>query len=165
MQQKVIIRTGLGQDSHRFTKEQTNGPCIMGGLEFTDAPAFDANSDGDVIYHALCNALTSLTGVVILGGIADDLCLNKGIKDSEMYLIKGLESLGDQQISHVAITIEAQRPKLRARYDALRHNIARVMDLNISQVGLTATSGEELTGFGRGEGVQCLAIITTVEEI
>lgn len=160
----MIIRTGLGQDSHRFSNGKSTMPCIMAGLQFNDVPGFEANSDGDVIYHAICNAITSLTGVVILGGIADDLCLKEGITDSEVYLKRALESLGEQRITHVAISIEAKRPKMRDRYDEMRHNIARVMGLNISQVGLTATSGEGLTDFGLGHGVQCFVIVTTMEE-
>lgn len=161
---RTIVRTGIGQDSHRFDNEKTSSPCILAGLPFDDAPAFKANSDGDVIFHAICNAITSLTGVVILGGIADDLCLKERITDSEIYLKKAMESLGKQKITHVAVTLEAKRPKMRNRYNEMRHNIARVMHLAPSQVGVTATSGEGLTDFGLGEGVQCFAIVTTEEE-
>jgi 2-C-methyl-D-erythritol 2,4-cyclodiphosphate synthase len=159
----MIIRTGLGQDSHRFLPKGTAKPCVIGGVIVENSPGFQANSDGDVVFHAICNAITSLTGELILGGVADDLCLKKGITDSEVYLKRALESLGNQKISHIAISIEGKKPKINKIRDAVIKNIALIMGLKISQVGLTATTGEGLTDFGCGDGVQCLVVITTME--
>lgn len=158
-----IIRTGIGQDSHRFLPPESSTPCILAGLIFDNVPGFNANSDGDVVFHAICNAITSLTGVLILGGIADDLCLKDGITDSEVYLSEALKTLGNQQITHVAITLEGKKPMFKKRIPEMRANIAKVMSLDPSQVGITATTGEGLTDFGLGEGVQCFAIVTTME--
>lgn len=162
---KIITRTGIGQDSHRFLSPDSTKPCILAGLIFDHVPGFMANSDGDVIFHAICNAISSLTGVLILGAIADDLCLKDGITDSEVYLKEAVKTLGSQQVTHVAITIEAKKPKFKERILEMRANIARVMDLDISQVGITATSGEGLTDFGCGVGLQCFAIVTSQEEV
>jgi 2-C-methyl-D-erythritol 2,4-cyclodiphosphate synthase len=159
----MIVRTGIGQDSHRFLPPDSSKPCLIAGLVFDDAPGFNANSDGDVVLHAICNAISSLTGVLILGNIADDLCLKDGITDSEVYLIEALKTLGEQDITHVAITIEAKKPRIKPRILEMRLNIARIMQLEISQVGITATSGEGLTDFGCGDGVQAFAIVTTQE--
>jgi len=156
-------RTGIGQDSHRFLPSDSSKPCIIAGIIFEGVPGFNANSDGDVVFHAICNAITSVTGVMILGDIADDLCLKDGITDSEVYLFEALKTLGNQKISHVAISLEGKKPKFKQRIHDMRANIARVMDLNITQVGITATSGEGLTDFGCGDGVQCFAIVTTQE--
>src|SRR6478609_3557285 len=104
-------RTGIGQDSHRFLPPESTKPCVIAGIIFENAPGFNANSDGDVVFHAICNAITSLTGVLILGAIADDLCLKDGITDSEVYLKKATETLGQQKITHVAITLEGKKPK------------------------------------------------------
>lgn len=160
---KLIVRTGIGQDSHRFLPPGSSKPNIIAGVIFEDAPGFNANSDGDVVFHAICNAITSLTGVQILGDIADDLCLKDGITDSEIYLKEALKTLGRQVITHVSVTLEGKKPKLQPRYLEMRENIARVMGLETSQVGITATSGEGLTDFGCGDGVQCFAIVTTQE--
>lgn len=155
------VRTGIGQDSHRFLSTTSSKPCTIGGVIFEDAPGFNANSDGDVVLHAICNAISSLTGILILGNIADDLCLKDGITDSEVYLIEAMKTLNEQRITHVAITIEAKKPKFKHRILEMRHNMARIMHLDISQVGITATSGEGLTDFGCGDGVQAFAIVTT----
>lgn len=156
-------RTGIGQDSHRFLAHDSSKPCIIAGIMFDEVPGFNANSDGDVVFHAICNAISSLTHVLILGGIADDLCLKDGITDSEVYLKEALKTLGGQKITHVAITIEAKRPKFKLALEKMRANIARVMNLSIDQVGITATTGEGLTDFGCGDGVQAFAIVTTEE--
>ncbi len=161
----MTFRTGIGQDSHRFFPSDSTKLCIIAGLIFDDVPGFNANSDGDVVFHAICNAISSLTGVLILGAIADDLCLKDGITDSEVYLKEAMKTLGNQKITHVAITIEAKRPKFKNRLIEMRENIARVMNLDLSQVGITATSGEGLTDFGCGDGVQCFAIVTTQEPV
>ncbi len=157
------VRTGMGQDSHRFLPPESSKPCVIAGLIFEDVPGFNANSDGDVVFHAICNAITSLTHVLILGGIADDLCLKDGITDSEVYLRKAAETLGRQQITHIAVSIEAKKPAFKKRLTQMRENIARVLNLQVEQVGITATTGEGLTDFGCGDGVQCFAIVTTVE--
>lgn len=158
------FRTGIGQDSHRFLPPESTKPCVIAGLIIEDVPGLNANSDGDVVFHAICNAISSLTGILILGAIADDLCLKDGITDSEVYLQEALKTLGRQKITHVAITIEAKKPKLKPLILSMRENIARVMNLDISEVGITATSGEGLTDFGCGEGIQAFAIVTTQEE-
>ena len=158
-----FIRTGIGQDSHRFLPPESSKPCVIAGLIFENTPGFNANSDGDVVYHAICNAISSLTGILILGGIADDLCLNDGISDSEVYLLEALKTLGKQEITHIALTIEAKKPHFKERLVEMRAKIAKVMNLQITQIGITATSGEGLTDFGCGDGVQCFAIVTTQE--
>ncbi len=158
-------RVGIGQDSHRFMSEGSSKPCIMAGLIFDEVPGFNANSDGDVVYHAICNAISSLTGVMILGAIADDLCEKDGITDSSAYLAEALKTLGNQKIVHVALTLECKKPRIKARVDEMRQSIATCMGLELSQVGLTATSGEGLTDFGCGDGIQCFAIVTSEEDI
>lgn len=158
-----MIRTGIGQDSHRFLPEDSTKPCVVAGLIIEDVPGLNANSDGDVVYHAICNAISSVTTIPILGAIADELCLKNGITDSEVYLIEAMKTLGKQKVNHVAITIEAKRPKFKPLILSMRENIARVMKLDLSQVGLTVTSGEGLTDFGCGEGMQAFAVITTEE--
>jgi 2-C-methyl-D-erythritol 2,4-cyclodiphosphate synthase len=132
-------------------------------LTFPDTPGFLANSDGDIVFHAICNAISSLTGILVLGGIADDLCLKDGITDSEVYVKEALKTLETQQISHVSITIEGKKPTFKPHILEMRQNVARLMHLDISQVGITATSGEGLTDCGCGLGVQAIAIVTTYD--
>lgn len=158
-----LYRTGIGQDSHRFLSIESSKPCVIGGLIFDEVAGFNANSDGDVVYHALCNAISSLSHTLIMGGIADELCTQDGITDSEIYLQRAVDSLAPQKLFHIAIALEAKKPRFQGRFHEMRHHLARLLQLQPEQVGLTATSGEGLTDFGCGDGVHCLAIVTTVE--
>ena len=160
-----IFRNGIGQDSHRFLSPDSSKPCIIGGIIFEDIPGLDADSDGDVIYHAICNAITSVSGVPILGGIAKDLCRKDGITDSQVYLERALQTLKQQTISHLAITIEGKRPYFEDKIHAMRNKIAHVLRIRPEQVGITATSGDGLTDFGCGDGLQAFCILTTMEWI
>lgn len=158
-----IFRTGIGQDSRRFLPIDSSKPCIIGGVIFDGVPGLDAESDGDVVYHALCNSLTSLTGVPILGGIARDLCRKDGITDSQVYVERALQTLNKQKIVHISISIEGKRPQFEGRIESMRRRIAKTLGLQHTQVGITATSGDGLTDFGCGDGLQCFVITTTVE--
>ncbi len=159
----MIVRTGIGQDSHRFLAHDASKPCVIAGVIFEDVPGFQANSDGDAVFHAICNAISSLSGVKVLGGIADEMLEKDGITDSSFYLKVALKSLAKQTISHLAVSIEAKRPRFGSRTEQLRQSIAENMGLKLEQVGLTATSGEGLTDFGCGEGIQVLCVLTTIE--
>lgn len=159
-----IFRTGIGQDSHRFLPSDSSKPCIVGGVIFHGVPGLDADSDGDVVYHAICNAITSLSGIPILGGIARDLCRKDGITDSQVYLEKALQSLGKQKIVHLSLAIEGKRPYFEEKIDHMRKKIAQVLSIRPAQVGITATSGDGLTDFGCGDGLQCFCTLNTVEE-
>ena len=159
------FRTGFGQDSHRFLPEESAKSCFIGGVLFDDVPGLSADSDGDVVFHSICNAITSLTHVPILGGVALELCHKDGITDSCVYLEKALATLGKQKISHVALSIEGKRPRMQARMDEVRKSVAKAMGIEMDQVGFTVTSGDGLTDFGCGDGLQCFCVLTTIEEI
>ncbi|MBX9744878.1 MAG: 2-C-methyl-D-erythritol 2,4-cyclodiphosphate synthase [Chlamydiales bacterium] len=158
-----IFRTGIGQNSHRFLPEDSSKPCMIGGVIFEGVPGLDAESDGDVVYHALCNAITSLTGVPVLGQIAVELCRKDGITDSGVYLEKALQTLGNQTIVHISFTIEGKRPRLEEKIDEVKQKVASLCSLRPNQVGLTVTSGNGLTDFGCGDGLQCFCVLTTMQ--
>lgn len=158
-----IVRTGIGQDSHRFLSKSFSKPCTIGGVIFDDTPGLQANSDGDVIFHALCNAISSLTHEIILGKKADEILKNDGITDSRYYLLEALKTLEKKQITHVAIILEGLRPKFLTKYPEIRENIANILQIPINSIGITSTTGEGLTDFGCGDGVQCFCIVTTME--
>lgn len=159
------MRVGIGQASHRFLPPDSAKPCVIAGLMFEDVPGFSADSDGDVVFHAICNAISSVSGVPILRGIARDLCFKDGITDSQIYLERGLETLGEQKVAHVALTIEGKRPSLENWVEQMRMKVAQVMCLRVDQVGLTVISGEGLTDFGCGDGLQCLCVLTVSESV
>ena len=152
--------SGLGQSSHRFLQPGSSKPCVIAGVIFDHCPGFQSKSDGDVVFHALCNAISSLTGVQVLGTIARDLCLKEGITDSVIYLQKALIALVGKEILHVAISLEAKRPHFQEHIPSMVQNIASILMIPSSQVGITAISGDGLTDVSCGDGVSCTALLS-----
>ena len=96
------MKAAIGQDSHRF-EESLGKPLILGGVVFPGEPGLLANSDGDVVLHAITNAVSGITGQNILGKIADEMC-RSGITDSAEYLRKALEFM-QGRVSHVSLSM------------------------------------------------------------
>lgn len=161
----IVSVSTIGQDSHRFGEPCGDTFIKLGGIDIPFDKPIVANSDGDVVFHAITNAISGFTGVNILGGEADRICLEKGIKDSSVYLKKALEYLKDGEIIHCSVTVECLRPKLMPHIPSMKESISSILDIPISSVGITATTGEGLTGFGRGEGIQVFVILTFAKEI
>ncbi len=156
------VRTGLGLDSHRFEEDAGLKPCRMGGIIFEDTPGLDGNSDADVILHALTDAISGVTGVTVIGAVADGMC-RAGVTDSREYLRVALESLGRWRITHVSIAVECARPRIDPRVPELRRSIADLLGLTPAEVCVTATSGEGLSDCGRGLGVHATAVVTAMD--
>lgn len=157
---KYRIKTGVGRESRRFLPEDSSKPCVIAGLIFEEVPGLAADSDGDVVFHSVCNAISSISGVPILEGVAAELCYKNGITDSQVYVEKALETLKGQEIEHIALSIEGKRPRFEDYIFPMREKLARVLKIDLDQVGLTVTSGDGLTDFGCGEGIQSLCILT-----
>jgi len=154
-----MIKVGIGQDSHRFEKTISKKQLILGGTVIPGHTALDGNSDADVVLHAITNAISSVTGVNILGDIADQMC-KSGITDSKAYVLEAMKYMNQMTISHVAISIECKTPKLAGIIPYIKQSIASILNISTNSVGITATSGENLTPFGQGLGIQALCIIT-----
>jgi len=152
----------IGQDSHRFDNENTQKKLILAGVEFVGETPLLGNSDADVVLHAITNAISGISGVNILGKISDDLCLKEGISDISIYLKEALKYFTHHQLTHVSISIECQKPKITPMISKMKENLAQLLNLSVSQIGITATSGEGLTAFGRGEGIQAFVIISAM---
>jgi 2-C-methyl-D-erythritol 2,4-cyclodiphosphate synthase len=155
----------IGQDSHRFLTEfeaadQPKRRLVLGGVMIPGEQPLSGNSDADILLHALTNAISGLTGCNILGARTDFLCLDQGITDSSVYLKEALSLLGEWQLCHISISIEGKRPHLAGWIPQIKNSLAELTGLTLKDIGITATSGEGLTAFGRGEGLQAFCQIT-----
>lgn len=153
------MKVAIGQDSHRIDYDNTDKKLILAGVEFEEPYSLSANSDGDVVMHAVTNAVSGITCQNILGKIADDMCLNQGITDSEEYLKEALKYL-DEKIAHLSISIECKVPKIGPKVDEMRKNLARILNIDAKSIGITATTGEGLAEFGKGNGISVFACLT-----
>jgi len=156
-------RVGIGLDSHKFGDKPKQ--LILGNVVIPDENGLEANSDGDVILHSMFNALSSAVGGKSLGFYADPLC-SKGIKNSAVYLKIVLEIIKEKgfKINNIGIMVEGKKPRLDKYEELIKEKIASLCNIEHTQVGLTVTSGEELTAFGKGEGVQVFSIVSLRKE-
>ena len=145
------MKVAIGQDSHRIDYTNTDKKLLLGGIEFDEKFSIIANSDGDVVLHSITNAISGITGKNILGKVSDEMC-KKGITNSEEYLKEALKYLNNRVI-HLSISIECQTPKISPKIEQMRKNISRILEIDENCIGITATSGEGLTEFGKGNGM------------
>jgi len=151
-------RVGFGQDSHRFST--ATKPLVLAGICVSKTGGLVAKSDGDVVLHALINAISSALGGGSLSVFADKICAN-GERNSIKYLAEILFKMRDKkfQIENVSIAIEAAQPKLEKRFPRFKKNLGKLLGVSTTQIGITVTSGENLTAWGRGEGIQTFVFI------
>ena len=152
------MKVAIGQDSHRIDFENKEKKFVLGGVEFEEEYSLLGNSDADVVLHSITNAVSGITCKNILGKVSDEMCKN-GITNSEEYLKEALKYL-NEKIVHISISIECKMPKITPKIEEMRKNIARILTISENSVGITATTGEGLTEFGKGNGIYATAIIT-----
>ena len=161
-----MFRIGLGQDGHPFAEGEKK-PLILGGVLIPSEFGLNANSDGDVVLHALFNAFSSAIGKESIGIYADPMCLKQGIIDSKEYLkvaLKMVSKVG-YKVNNISLAVEAKKPRVpRALIGKMKKKIAKLVEIPKENVGITFTSGEGLTAFGRGEGIQVLAFISLIKD-
>jgi len=156
-------RTGIGHDSHPFGP---GGPLRLGGLEIAGAPALAGHSDGDVVLHAVADALLGAAGLGDLGRLFPaDARTPRGIASSILVaeVRRRLEAAGWRPTG-VDLTVIAARPKLAARLDPMRDGIAGLLGLDPTAVNVKASTGNLDGAEGAGRSISALAI-ATVESI
>lgn len=152
------MRIGQGYDAHKF---KDSGKLILGGVEVPYDKGMEAHSDGDVVIHALCDALL---GAMALGDIGkhfpDTDNAYKGI-DSRILLKEVMNKIqqGGMKLGNADITIIAQAPKLAPHIQAMRKILADDMSTAISNVSIKATTTEKMGFTGRAEGIAVTAIV------
>lgn len=158
-----MFRIGHGFDVHRFGGE---GPCILGGVKVPYEQGLIAHSDGDVVLHAICDALL---GALALGDIGhfypDNDDKYKNI-DSRILLVdvyKKISSLG-YKVVNLDTTILAQAPKMAQYEPQMIENVAHDLNLEKSAVSIKATTTEKLGFTGRKEGiaVECVVLLQKI---
>ena len=153
-----MYRIGLGQDSHAFLKSGKKR-LILGGVTVSESGGLSGNSDTDVILHSLCNALSSAIGGDSLSTWSDKMC-QEGIKESKKYVEYIFKEVKQKKykVENVSICIEAKKPRLNLKIiNKIKESVANLLEVKTEQVGITFTSGEELTAFGQGKGIQSIA--------
>lgn len=154
----MTIRIGHGYDVHRF------GPgdfVTLGGVQIAHTHGVVAHSDGDVLLHALCDALL---GAAALGDIGqhfpDTDATYRGIDSRK--LLRHVYALLKQKkyvLGNADMTLTAQAPRVMKHAQAMRENIAADLECSIEQINIKATTTEELGFIGREEGLAAYAVV------
>lgn len=150
---------GMGYDVHRYGAGR---PLRLGGVAIANAPQVIAHSDGDVLLHALMDALLGCAGLGDIGQhFPDSKAELDGISSAVLLdeVLTMLRDAGVTGISHVDLTIVAQKPRLAPFRDEIRNNVARLLGLARQQVNLKATTEEGLGFTGACAGIKAYAVV------
>ncbi len=152
-------RTGLGVDSHRLVAGR---PLILGGIEFASELGLDGHSDGDVLTHAVIDALLGAAALGDIGAHFPDADERWRGADSVDLLSKvaGMLVGAGFELVNVDVTVIIEQPKIGPRREEIVERIAAALGVDAARVNVKATTAEQIGAFGRGEGAAALAIAT-----
>lgn len=153
-----MIRVGQGYDVHRFGE---GDHLILGGVSIPHKQGLIAHSDGDVLIHALCDALLGAAALGDIGHHFPDTDEKFAGIDSRELLRQVMQLLNDGsfRLNNVDATIVAQAPKLAPYIDKMNKLLADDLGVDTSQVNIKATTTERLGFEGREEGIAAHAIV------
>ena len=152
------MRIGHGYDVHRTC---TGDHIVMGGVTISHDRGLEAHSDGDVLLHAICDAVL---GALAAGDIGhhfpDTDPANAGIDSRELLRrVAALMTEGGYRVGNLDSTIVAEAPRMAPHIEAMRANIAADLGASASAVNVKATTTEQLGFAGRGEGIAAHAVV------
>ncbi len=156
------MRIGHGFDVHRFSDSEREGDhIVLGGVKIPHSHGLIAHSDGDVLLHALCDALLGAAGLGDIGKHFPDTDERYAGIDSRKLLRHVIALLKEQGLAPVNIdsTIIAQTPKMAPHIDQMRQNISEDMGIDAALVNVKATTTEKLGYTGRKEGIAVHAVV------
>ncbi len=152
------MRIGHGFDAHRF------GPgayVTIGGVQIPHEQGLEAHSDGDVLIHALCDALLGAAGLGDIGTHFPDTDAAFADIDSRILLRRVVTSLAEVGfcVGNADATVVAQAPRMRAHIDAMRAHLAADLCIDVGAMNVKATTTERMGYTGRGEGIAAHAVV------
>lgn len=151
------MRVGFGYDVHRLVEGR---PLIIGGVPIVHEKGLAGHSDADVLLHAITDALLGAAALGDIGQHFPDTDAAWKDADSLKLLQAVMERVREAgyRVSNIDSTVALQRPKLRPHIEAMRRNVARVLDLDVGQVSVKATTTERLGFVGTEAGAAAYAV-------
>jgi 2-C-methyl-D-erythritol 2,4-cyclodiphosphate synthase len=156
------MRIGHGYDVHKFAE---NRPLILGGVTIPQSYGLEAHSDGDVLIHAICDALLGAAGLWDIGHHfpdTDDAFKNIDSRILLKRVVSDLAELG-WKVNNIDSTVIAQAPKLAPFIPDMRKLLAEDLAVNSDAVNVKATTTEKLGFAGRKEGIAAHAVVLLVQ--
>jgi len=138
---------------------------MLGGIRVAHSRGVLAHSDGDVVLHALCDALLGAAGLGDIGQHFSDTDPRWRGADSSVFVTQVLALLRDRRlaVANVDVTVLAQAPKIATHRDAMRRRIAQLLEVAAERVNIKATTTEGLGFLGRAEGIAAQAVVLLTE--
>ncbi len=154
----MSFRVGLGYDVHRLAEGET---LWLGGILIPHYKGEVAHSDGDVLIHAICDALLGSVKLRDIGTHFPDNSLEFKNIDSKILLEKSYDLVKDKSyvIENIDATVSAQNPKLKPYIPEMEETMANVLGISADQVSVKATTTEKLGFEGREEGISAHAVV------
>lgn len=159
-----LMRIGIGYDIHRVERGRR---CVLGGVEIPSEIGSIAHSDGDVVAHAVADAVLGAAGLPDIGYYfppSDPAC--EGI-DSMKIIEKAVEEAAKvgYRVGNVDASVIAERPKIGKYVPAMREKLGSALGISPNLVGVKATTNEKLGSLGAGEGIAVHAVCLLIRNI
>lgn len=152
------IRVGFGYDVHKLVPDRE---LWLGGIKIPHTLGLLGHSDADVLIHAICDALLGAANMRDIGYHFPDTSADTLDIDSKILLKKtvGLIATKGYQIGNIDATICAERPKINPHVETIKECLANVMDIDVDDISIKATTTEKLGFTGREEGISAYATV------
>jgi 2-C-methyl-D-erythritol 2,4-cyclodiphosphate synthase len=156
-------RSGIGYDAHRFG---TNRKLVLGGVEIPHERGLEGHSDADVLTHAIADALLGAVGESDIGHHFPNTDESiRGISSLEILRRVGeLLERNNFRIANLDATLIAEAPKISPHLTEMRGKIAAALGVELTQVGIKATTNEGMGAVGRGEGMVAMAVASVEQK-
>ena len=152
-------RVGFGIDTHAFGKEQDY--IVLAGVKVPSASGLIAHSDGDVLVHAVMDAMLSAVGLKDIGHYFPDTD-EKWRGASSMAMLARVDELVREQgfaVANLSVSIQAERPRLAKYIDEMKASLAQALHVDVSKIGVSAGTNEGLGYVGEGKGITVHAYV------
>lgn len=155
------FRVGFGYDSHRFAPDR---PLVIGGVVIPYELGLAAHSDGDVLIHAVCDALLGAAGLKDIGTYFPDTDNTWKNADSTVLLAKVVDLISDKgwKVNNLDCTLILEKPKMKPHVDSIIARLSALLRVDAERVAVKAKTNEKMGFTGAGEGIAATAAVSLV---
>jgi 2-C-methyl-D-erythritol 2,4-cyclodiphosphate synthase len=153
-----MLRIGLGHDTHRLIDGSS---ILLGGVRIEHTKSLLGHSDADVLLHAVTDALLGAAGLGDIGELFPDTDpAHRNCNSAEMLQIAWDQvRQQDWKIVNLDIVLFAEKPKIASHKEVIRWRIAELLEIDVTQVGIKAKTGEEIGIIGREEAISAECVV------
>ena len=158
-----MYRIGQSRDIHRL--ENNGRPFVLGGVKIPFYKGPVSHSDGDCLYHAICESLLGALALGDLGHHFPDDDINYKDIDSSILVRRAMELVKKQgyKINNIDSSIILEEPKLKPYISKMRENIATLLEVDVSRVSVKAGTNEKVGELGKGDAIEASSIVLLVK--